>query len=185
MPAASRPTEQSRAGAPTTTTEPSPPDGVFVSIGLGFSHSCGLRAGGEIECWGLNHVGQASNRLVGPIPVVLANLSSLQTLTLGGNQLSGEIPPALGSLAALEGLTLGGNQLSGEIPAALGSLSNLEFLHLSGNQLSGEIPAALGSLSNLEFLYLGDNQLSGCVPEALRRVPGGDLLDLRLPWCDE
>ena len=115
------------------------------------------------------------NRLSGPIPAELSNLSSLQVLWLSTNQLSGSIPAELGGLSNLQSLSIGANQLSGPIPAELGSLSNLETLNLSHNQLSGSIPAELGDLSNLEWLQLFENNLSGPIPAAL-----GDLSNLQV-----
>ena len=109
----------------------------------------------------------SSNRLSGPIPRELGNLSNLETLDLCYNQLSGSIPRELGNLSKLEGLLLNGNELSGPIPRELGKLSKLKWLYLNGNQLSGPIPRELGNLSNLERLVLDDNRLSGPIPREL------------------
>ena len=118
------------------------------------------------------------NRLSGPIPVELGNLSNLRDLFLGGNQLSGSIPVELGNLSNLHDLFLGDNQLSGSIPIELGSLSNLIGLGLSQNQLSGPIPAELGSLSSLEELYLWGNELSGPIPVELGKLSNLQYLNL-------
>ena len=150
----------------------------------------------------------ASNQLTGEIPAELGNLTNLELLSLNRNQLTGEIPAELGDLSNLKGLSLYRNQLTGEIPAELGDLSNLEYLYLFNNQLTGEIPAELGNLTNLTHLYLYDNQLTGaipaelgnltnlevlslydnqltgCIPQDLRGVPGNDLSELGLPFCD-
>ena len=34
--------------------------GPWISVGAGYAHSCGLRAGGSIYCWGLNTENQSS-----------------------------------------------------------------------------------------------------------------------------
>ena len=114
------------------------------------------------------------NRLSGPIPSELGNLTNLTELWLPDNQLSGSIPTTLGDLAKLEVLELDRNPLSGSIPSELGNLSNLEVLVLYENQLSGPIPSELGRLSNLTGLSLAQNQLSGSIPSEL-----GNLSNLR------
>ena len=124
------------------------------------------------------------NQLTGEIPAELGDLSNLEYLYLFNNQLTGEIPAELGNLTNLTHLYLYDNQLTGAIPAELGNLTNLEVLSLYDNQLTGEIPAELGDLTNLTELQLRSNQLTGCIPQDLRGVPGNDLSELGLPFCD-
>ena len=119
------------------------------------------------------------NQLSGPIPRELGNLSKLETLWLDDNELSGPIPRELGNLSKLEGLYLSSNELSGPIPPELGNLSKLEWLNLSSNELSGPIPPELGNLSKLERLDLDDNQLSGPIPREL-----GNLSKLETLWLN-
>ena len=109
----------------------------------------------------------SDNRLTGPIPPELGNLSSLIALHLYGNQLTGPIPPELVSLSELVYLQLSENQLTGPIPPELGDLSGLISLWLSENQLTGPIPPELGSLSELEALELRVNELTGPIPPEL------------------
>ena len=118
------------------------------------------------------------NELTGPIPEVLGQLNSLESLNLRGNQLTGTIPNALAQLASLQTLNLSYNQLTGTIPEALGQLDSLETLHLDDNQLTGPIPGALVNLNNLGSLHLSGNQLTGTIPEALGQLDS--LYDLRL-----
>ena len=117
------------------------------------------------------------NELTGPIPEVLGQLNSLESLNLRGNQLTETIPNALAQLDSLQTLNLSYNQLTGTIPEALGQLDSLKTLHLDDNQLTGPIPEVLGNLNNLESLRLSGNQLTGTIPEALGQL---DLYDLRL-----
>ena len=125
----------------------------------------------------------SSNQLTGPIPPELGNLSNLGALDLFRNQLSGEIPRELTNIPDLSYLDLGRNRLSGPIPAELGNLVALEVLSLIHNRLSGPIPAELGNLSNLILLRMAGNQLTGCVPDALRNVAANDFDELGLPIC--
>ena len=109
----------------------------------------------------------AENRLSGPIPSSLGNLTRLESLTLYANQLTGSIPPSLGSITRLRSLNLSANQLTGSIPSWLGDLARLDYLDVYGNQLTGSIPSSLGDLTRLVNLWLGGNQLSGMIPASL------------------
>jgi len=94
----------------------------------------------------------------------------LSTLRLYNNKLSGPIPPELGQLSRLEGLRLDNNQLTGPIPSELGQLSNLVTLWLNDNQLSGTVPPELGQLSILSELDLSNNALTGSLPRSLMQL---------------
>jgi hypothetical protein len=109
-------------------------------------------------------IGLSANRLAGPIPAAMGNLSNLRVLDLYANDLGGEIPAELGNLTSLEVLDLDGNSLIGRIPAELGNMTNLRLLSLSFNYLSGPLPIELADLGNLERLYLSDNSLVGLIP---------------------
>ena len=63
---------------------------------------------------------------------------------LNGNRLTGPIPAWLGDLTSLATLSLSQNPMGGAIPPELGNLRNLVRLHLNDNQLTGEPPSALG-----------------------------------------
>ena len=125
----------------------------------------------------LNWLWLYDNALTGPIPAELGGLSKLEQLWLSNNQLTGPIPTWLGDLTRLKRLSLSTNQLTGPIPAELGSLSKLQTLGISGNRLTGPIPTELGSLTKLEQLWLSHNQLTGPIPSEL-----GDLANLEWLW---
>ncbi|MYI06548.1 MAG: hypothetical protein F4059_04325, partial [Gemmatimonadetes bacterium] len=109
----------------------------------------------------------SSNRLAGPIPPEIGNLSGLTGLHLQQNNLLGPIPPALGGLENLIILELHLNALTGEIPGELGRLGRLEILTLLRNNLTGPIPPQLGSLQDLRQADLRDNALTGPLPAEL------------------
>jgi len=114
-----------------------------------------------------------NNKLNGPIPPELEDLSFLVYLRLHDNQLTGNIPPQLENIPLLRELWLNDNLLTGSIPPELGNISKLQHLILGHNQLTGSIPPELGDLSNLIYLVLGFNDLSGTIPPEL-----GDLTSL-------
>lgn len=112
------------------------------------------------------------NRLSGSIPTSLSALTLLTTLNLSDNQLTGPIPAQVGTLAALQTLNLADNLLSGPIPQELAGLAALHVLNLAANDLTGPVPAWLGGLTNLRELMLNDNQLTGTIPPQLAALSG-------------
>ena len=141
----------------------------------------GLRGELPVELANLTNLTSLSlwrNDLSGPIPPELGGLASLESLNLSGNGFSGSIPPELGDLASLEFLNLGSNSLTGSIPPELGGLASLESLNLSGNGFSGSIPPELGDLASLEFLSLGSNSLTGSIPPELGGLASLEVLGL-------
>jgi hypothetical protein len=126
----------------------------------------------------LRAVELGSNQLRGPIPAELAKLSELASLYLWDNQLTGPLPLVLENLDKLRSLYLAHNQLSGSIPPEMGGLKSLESLDLSYNQFEGTIPPELGELDNLYLLYLSHNKLSGGIPVTFDNLSKLDDLDL-------
>ena len=94
------------------------------------------------------------NRLTGPIPATIGNLSQLQEFHVFDNELTGPIPAELDDLKDLRWLNIANNQLEGKLPPELGDLAALTSLFVSGNPgLAGELPSALRSLSLERFHY--------------------------------
>ncbi|KAJ6798142.1 putative leucine-rich repeat receptor-like protein kinase isoform X1 [Iris pallida] len=142
----------------------------------------------------------ASNRLSGPIPDVIGELSNLKRVQLSANRLSGEIPVGLASIASLRyfganqnwlsrtippGLTryvtnldLSYNKLSGQIPPDLLSPPALLYVDLSYNRLGGTIPANVSS--GLYRLRLSGNFLGGTVPTTIGSTSSSSLTYLEL-----
>ena len=152
-------------------------DGRVVGLNLSFNKLSGpipAEIGNLTSLTGLNLSG---NALSGPIPSELGDLTNLTALDLNANKLSGPIPAEFGNLANLTYLRLGSNGLSGAIPPEIGNLTNLTRLDLPGNELSGPIPSELGSLTSLRVLQLFTNNLSGAIPPEI-----GNLVGLRTLW---
>ncbi len=112
-----------------------------------------------------------SNRLTGPIPPQLGNLSKLTVLSLGNNQLSGPIPAGLWNLLELRVLTLSENHLVGSLPNELGNLLLLDSLNLQGNRLVGEIPSSIVNLTNLVVFHF-DCWLTATDPAVIAFMEG-------------
>ncbi|XP_064959237.1 putative receptor-like protein kinase At3g47110 [Musa acuminata AAA Group] len=141
------------------------------------------------NCSNLKTLDLEYNKLEGPLPSTIVNLSTQLTwLGLGGNEVHGSIPEGIGRFIHLERLHLDQMALTGHVPAAVGKLRNLHVLSLDDNQLSGVLPSAVGNLTQLENLYLNGNGLQGEIPKSfgnLRQLTVCDLsfnkLEGRIP----
>ncbi|CAH9137937.1 unnamed protein product, partial [Cuscuta epithymum] len=98
-------------------------------------------------------MGVSVNRLSGPIPKYLGNMSTLQRIGLENNMFSGNVPRELGKLFNLERLTISANSLIGQLPIELNNLSKLTEFRLSRNNFTGKLPS-LEALKNLEKLEI-------------------------------
>ncbi|EOY27894.1 Leucine-rich repeat transmembrane protein kinase, putative [Theobroma cacao] len=107
------------------------------------------------------------NRLSGPIPGYLGQITTLKYLSLENNLFSGTIPPELGKLVNLENLILNANFLTGEFPLALAKLSNLKELRISSNNFTGKIPNIFQSWKQLEKLEIQASGFEGPIPSSL------------------
>ncbi|CAB9507787.1 Leucine Rich Repeat [Seminavis robusta] len=112
------------------------------------------------------HLWLDQNNLDGAVPLELAMLTTLKTLSLGWNpKLGGTMDSHIGQLTALEGLFLNRNDLSGMIPSEIGLLSNLHVVSLGGNNLEGYIPEELWRLTKLVAFIVGrSKELQGSIP---------------------
>jgi len=98
------------------------------------------------------------------IPDSFGNLTSIQTLYLGGNLIRGTIPPSWASLQNLTSLDLNWNLFSNLDGLAL--LTNLERLVLAGSFIFTEASTGfLHNLSKLQMLDLSENKLTSMPPE--------------------
>ncbi|XP_073359140.1 uncharacterized protein [Aegilops tauschii subsp. strangulata] len=118
------------------------------------------------------------NRIFGPIPANIANLTNLNTLNLSHNLLNGSIPQGITNMRQLERLHLSNNLLSGDIPSSLGMIPWLGHVNFSQNRLTGAIPPSIVQCVMMQNLDLSYNMLQGQIPAGLSRLSG--LLNLNL-----
>ncbi|WRX26809.1 Protein kinase domain - like 10 [Theobroma cacao] len=125
----------------------------------------------------LELISVSMNRLSGPIPGFLGNITTLVYLSLENNQFSGSIPHELGKLVNLENLILSANFLTGEFPLALSNLSKLTEL-ISSNNFTGQIPDIFPSWKQLEKLEIQAGGFEGPIPPSLAVL--NNLKELRI-----
>ncbi|OIW11600.1 hypothetical protein TanjilG_15294 [Lupinus angustifolius] len=89
-------------------------------------------------------------------------------MELLGNRLSGPIPSEIGDITSLQFLDLQGTSMEGPIPATISGLTNLQELELRNCLITGPIPDYIGELSQLKVLDLSSNRLSGKIPDSLQ-----------------
>ncbi|XP_056173116.1 probable leucine-rich repeat receptor-like serine/threonine-protein kinase At3g14840 [Syzygium oleosum] len=135
--------------------------------------------------WGstkLVNISILGNRLTGPIPKELGNISTLEKLVVESNQLSGPLPLELGNLSQLLILHLTSNNFTEELPQTFVNLTKLQQLRLSDNQFTGKIPDFIQNLTNLEELIIQASGLKGPIPSGISLLE--KLSDLRITDLD-
>ncbi|XP_035546561.1 receptor-like protein 7 [Juglans regia] len=170
----------------------------LVSLDLSYNHQLKLQKSGltviaqnftNLEVLNLAHVVISSN-----VPNILANLTSLTSLTLNKSDLHGEFPvgifhlpnlqllhiefneyltgyvPELNITSPLVSLRLAFTNFYGEIPDSIGHLKSLVEFNACICNFLGEIPSSLGNLTNLIVLNLQSNRLHGSIPQSISRL---------------
>ncbi|KAL9322275.1 hypothetical protein ACSQ67_010328 [Phaseolus vulgaris] len=124
--------------------------------------------------WGsmkLVNISILGNRVTGPIPKELGNITTLKSLVLEFNQLFGELPLELGNLPRLERLVIHGSGFSGPIPSGISFLNNLTNLRISDLKGPDSQFPQLKNLTILQTLVIPRScNLKGMVPEYLGNV---------------
>ncbi|XP_052726263.1 probable leucine-rich repeat receptor-like serine/threonine-protein kinase At3g14840 isoform X2 [Vigna angularis] len=131
--------------------------------------------------WGsvnLVNISILGNRVTGPIPKELGNITTLKSLVVEFNQLSGELPLELGNLPQLERLLLTSNYFTGNLPATFARLTTLKHIRLGDNQFSGTLPDFIQKWKSLERLVMQGSGFSGPIPSGISLL--NNLTDLRI-----
>ncbi|XP_038688239.1 probable leucine-rich repeat receptor-like serine/threonine-protein kinase At3g14840 isoform X2 [Tripterygium wilfordii] len=115
----------------------------------------------------LQFLSVTSNRLSGPIPDYLGEITTLVYLSIESNLFSGNVPPKLGKLVNLANLILSANYLTGELPSALTDLSKLTELRISSNNLTGRMPDFFQSWKQLQKLEIQSSGLEGPISSSI------------------
>ncbi|XP_022715708.1 probable LRR receptor-like serine/threonine-protein kinase At1g07650 isoform X3 [Durio zibethinus] len=118
------------------------------------------------------------NRLSGPIPSYLGNITTLVNLTLESNNFSGHIPQELGKLFNLEKLVLNANNLKGTLPRALTSLTKLREFRISSNNFTGKVPNFFQNWKQLQKLEIQASGFQGPIPPSISSL--NNLTELRI-----
>lgn len=116
-----------------------------------------------------------SNRLEGPMPDNITNLTEIVRLNLNDNRLTignttDSLPNGWSKMQKLEVLNLSSNILGGPVNAELGTLSSLRILNLSLNFFSKKLPSALGNLPNIRQILLNQNEITGSIPASFGQM---------------
>lgn len=114
----------------------------------------------------LGYLSLADNDLEGMLPELIGNLSgclqsSLENFDMRGNKVMGRLPNLIAEFSSLWSLELSNNKLSGPLTKSIGRMSNLRHLHVGSNNFSGVITEEhFLNLSTLRSLNLSFNNLS-------------------------
>ncbi|KAL3353272.1 hypothetical protein AABB24_020989 [Solanum stoloniferum] len=110
------------------------------------------------------------NRISGPIPEELGDISTLEELNLENNLLEGPLPPNLGSLSRLRELFLSANNLNGTIPENFINLKNMTDFRIDGNSISGTIPDFIGNWTKMDRLDIQGTSMEGPIPASISQL---------------
>ncbi|KAK3020108.1 hypothetical protein RJ639_005246, partial [Escallonia herrerae] len=118
------------------------------------------------------------NRLTGPIPKEIGNISTLEEIVLEFNQLSGPIPSGLRTLSSIKRICLTSNNFSGELPETLAELTTLKDFRIGDNHFTGKIPNFIEKWTNLDRLAIQASGMDGPIPSGIALLT--NLTDLRI-----
>ncbi|CAN8321657.1 unnamed protein product [Cochlearia groenlandica] len=126
----------------------------------------------------LVNISLLGNRLSGPIPKEIGNITTLISIVLEANQLSGELPQELGNLPNIQQIVLSSNNFKGEIPTTFEKLTTLRDFRVSDNQFTGRIQDFIQNWNKLEKLFIQASGLVGPIPIDIASL--AELKDLRI-----
>ncbi|XP_047154593.1 probable LRR receptor-like serine/threonine-protein kinase At1g07650 [Vigna umbellata] len=127
---------------------------------------------------GLVEISLMGNKLSGPFPKVLTNITTLRNLSIEGNLFWGHIPTEIEKLVDLEKLVLSSNGFTGALPPSLSKLTKLIDLRLSDNNFFGKIPDFISNWTVIEKLHMHGCSLEGPIPSSISALTR--LSDLRI-----
>ncbi|XP_019169653.1 PREDICTED: probable LRR receptor-like serine/threonine-protein kinase At1g07650 isoform X2 [Ipomoea nil] len=123
----------------------------------------------------------AINRLSGPIPTYLGNITTLRILSLENNMFNGTVPRELGNLVNLERFILSANNLTGDLPIELNNMTGLTQLRLSRNNFTGKLPS-FQAWTNLQSLEIEASGFEGPIPSSISALT--NLTELRISYLN-
>ncbi|RVW29617.1 putative LRR receptor-like serine/threonine-protein kinase [Vitis vinifera] len=146
----------------------------------------------------LEYLSLTVNRLSGPIPSFLGNITTLRYMSLESNLFSGTVPHQLWQLVNLENLLvllllslfifgysfldylrISSNNFTGKIPNFIHSWKQLQKLEIQASGLEGPIPSSISVLKNLTELRISDLPGEGSNFPSLGNMTGMKRLMLR------
>ncbi|RWR96268.1 Protein kinase domain-containing protein [Cinnamomum micranthum f. kanehirae] len=134
--------------------------------------------------WGslpLEKINLFGNRITGPIPKELWNISTLTNLILEANMFSGECALLLEGIEKLVGIKrilISSNAFSGQLPTSLANLTSLKDFMISDNNFTGRIPDFIENWTELKILAIQGSGLQGPIPSGISSLV--KLTDLRI-----
>ncbi|KAI3985170.1 hypothetical protein MKX01_014529, partial [Papaver californicum] len=117
--------------------------------------------------WGsmkLVDISLVGNRLSGPVPEEIGNITTLKELVLDFNQLSGPLPQKLGDIVGINRILLSSNNFTGGVPQTFSKLTSLADFRINDNQFTGKIPSFIKNWTNLTKLEIQASGLEGPIP---------------------
>jgi len=143
--------------------------------------SGGLSSNFMLKMTNLAYLDVSDNKIEGPVPSHLFELSNLLVLDLHDNNFT-SLPSTFPVNDNLWLLALQKCDFANiEVPSTISNLKNLTHLDLSQNRFTGEIPSTLKELApKLNSLFLAQNKFSpGKIPEWLQKMTMLTELDLK------
>ncbi|XP_058216430.1 receptor-like protein Cf-9 homolog [Rhododendron vialii] len=112
------------------------------------------------------------------LPNSIANLKSLEVLSLSTCQFHGSLPTSLWNLTQISVLELQSNNFSGPFFSWDANLTEHFILDVSNNSLTGPLPSQVIVPPKLCFLSICRNLINGTIPSWVFKLPAFKYLDL-------